>query len=70
MFRGNDPFNEPCPLYGAMIELGLCSDTTEVVDGAVKERLIAPNLKEFGLGRALTDAQREICRACPRRKLI
>lgn len=66
----NNPFDEPCPLYRAMIEIGLCSDTTDVVDGAVKERLIEPDLKEHGFVTGLTEELRDICKNCPRRKLM
>lgn len=66
----NNPYDDPCPLYRAMIEIGLCSDTTDVVDGAVKERLIEPDLKEHGFEAGLTDELRAICRNCPRREMM
>lgn len=65
----SNPFNEPCPVYGAMIEIGLCSDTMDVADDAVREELIELDLIEHGFGARLTGEQVKACKNCPRRKM-
>ena len=69
MNRERNPYDEPCPLFGTIIEIGLCSDTTDVVDGAVHERLIVPDLVEHGFVPSLTDEQKQTCMNCLRREL-